>query len=72
LAARRSTDIPLAVKVTTGDRLRDALESSQDWMTRGTNWLKALAALLAAALAVWVAARKFRKPEAGKDEAGKG
>jgi hypothetical protein len=68
----KSTDIPLAVRVTTGDRLRDTLDSSQDWMTRGTNWLKALAALLAAALAVWVAARKFRKPDGGKDEGAKG
>lgn len=59
----KTLDLPLQVKVTTGQRIGDWMDSSVDWMTRGTNWLKVLALFIAAALSVWgLLKRKGKAP----------
>ena len=62
----RSARIPIEVVVTRGQSAADLIDSSQAWLVRGTNWLKALAAFLGALLAAWLALKKFRpqKPKA--------
>lgn len=47
--------------VTRGQMVGDLLDDLEAWLTRGTNWLKALTAFLAAALAAWLALKKFRR-----------
>lgn len=56
----KSREIPITVRVTTGQTIGDYLDDSQAWLGRGTNWLKALTAFIAAVAGVTLAARQLR------------
>lgn len=55
-------DRPVTVAVTWPMRLSDGVEATVGWLGRGTNLLKALAALIVAAGGLWLAIRQFGKP----------
>jgi hypothetical protein len=62
-AATQIEDREIRVTVTLWDDVGDAMTASEGWMKRGENWLIALAALIAALGAVWLAVRRFGRRE---------
>ncbi len=58
----KTLDLPLSVTVTWGQRLGDAMDDSQAWLAKGTNWIKALTAFL---LAVGALIAIFRRKKPG-------
>ena len=42
----KTLELPLSVKVTWGQRIGDLMDDSEAWLTRGTNWIKALTVFL--------------------------
>ncbi len=57
----KSIEREVPVQVTLGQRFDDFFKDSTAWLTSGTNWLKALAGFIAAAIALWFTV--FRKKE---------
>jgi hypothetical protein len=56
----QSAEVPVLVRVTTGQWLSDLLIAGQDWLAHGTNFLKALAAFILAIGGLCLAIRKLR------------
>ena len=59
----KTLELPLPVTVTWGQRISDFMDDSLDWLTRGTNWLKALTAFLLALGGLFAIFRTKEKPD---------
>jgi hypothetical protein len=57
----KTLELPLEVKVTWSQKFGDLLDDSQAWLTRGTNWIKALTVFLVALGGLWVVLRGKRR-----------
>lgn len=64
----KTLELPLAVDVTWGQRLGDVLDDSQAWLTKGTNWLRALTVFLVALGGLFAVFRR-KKPAASTSQA---
>lgn len=56
---------PVTIKVPVRffpERTSDIMDDTANWFDKGTNWFKALGALILAAGAVWAALRAFKRP----------
>lgn len=61
----KALELPLPVTVTWGQRVGDFMDDSIAWLTKGTNWIKALTAFLLALGALFAVVRRGKKPVQG-------
>jgi len=59
----KALELPLPVTITWGQRVSDFMDDSLAWLTKGTNWLKALTAFLLALGGLFAVFRARKKPD---------